>query len=195
MAGGISKYNPNQPRRPNQPRPLDGLGRLGDTFNPYRTDIQPNPSAPQPPGPANFPISKSVSTPTTELDALKQLLDVNRQILRELKAQNNSGKVMIRAADVDDTGKTLDWSMVGLMDRFTARNMGPDSVWIGFDINGKSVDAFTSNMSYLLQAQESLSLPHCEFFKIGCLCQSGQTATIHVTAFKAVAGNLGLSIT
>lgn len=133
-----------------------------------------------PPGPANFPVT---GPPTSATDLLQQLVN-----------QNAARQPHLRAADVTSVGQTLDWSSLGLMDRILIRNKGGSSVWIAFDTEGQNVDAFTSDLSYELQAQESICIPGCQFYKIGCRCAALGTGTVHAVAFLAAAGELHGSI-
>ena len=63
-----------------------------------------------------------------------------------------------------------------------------------FFINGPAVNAFTSDLSFEVLPLESVNIPLCQFYKIGCRCLPGKSGTIHAIAFPAVAGNLGGSI-
>jgi len=132
-------------------------------------------------GPSNFPVD-APSVAATLGD-----------VLQELKLQNVARIPILRAAVVDTTGVTLDWSQIGLMDRFLFRNKGPQSVWIAFDVGGPAVDAFVSDLSFEVQANESISIPLCQFYKIGCRCAAG-SGTVHAVAFQATAGDLQGSI-
>lgn len=181
-------------------------GGMGDFVDPFLRSIQPNPGALDPKGPVNFPITdptmndEAIASLSGEdlmraiLRTLRQVRDETRGVRAELHAMNNPGVPVLRSADATDAGKSLDFSAAGQMDRFLARNKGANSIWIAFDIAGEAVDAFTSDLSYELQAQESICIPRCLFRQIGCKCAGGETGTIHVVAFMATAGNLGLGI-
>lgn len=162
------------------------MNGLGDYPEPFPTNIRPATSMPQPPGPADFPITNPTTDPT-ETDLLERILE-------ELIKQNTATKPVIRAIDVDSGGQTLDWSMVGIMDRLIIRNKGTSSLWFGFDKNGPAVPAFTSDECWELQAQESVNLTHCLFQKIGVICAAMGTATVHAIGFQSVAGNQAGSI-
>ncbi len=165
------------------------MNGVGDFVEPFIESIRPATSMPHPPGPADFPVQVLPTTPTTEIDLLTAILGVLRNILAELIKQNIAANPVTRAQNIDSTGETLNWTAVGIMDRLMIRNKGANSVWISFDINGPAVDAFTSDLSFELQANESINLTHCAFQKIGCKCAGGQTATVHAIAFQTVAGN------
>ncbi len=109
-------------------------------------------------------------------------------ILNELKLQNSASKPIMRAASVTDVGKTLDWSAEGIMTRIVMRNKGPNSAWYSYDIKGPGVDAFTSNASFEIQAQESINLTATQFSMIGLRCAAGQTAVVHAQAWKSQSG-------
>lgn len=200
-------------------RPHDGskpfqqnMSGMNDFVDPFLRQINPSPGALDPKGPANFPITDpAMPAPTDALingmstdDLLRTMvrlqranLNTSRAILNELRAQNIAGIPNLRSADVDDTnGATLDYSAVGYMSRFLLRNKGPNSCWIAFDVDGKAVEAFTGSLSYELQAQESICIPNCRFYKIGAICASGsgESAVIHCVAFLPTAGNLNLDI-
>ena len=177
MGNGLSAMNP-----------LDALG-MGDYDEELPRRVQPS-SGPmgkrQIVGPSNFPITAQQG---------KTIADWLSEILQELKKQNVARIPLMRAGAVTgSTPVTLDWSQIGLMDRFLFRNKGPDSVWIAFDMNGSAVNSFTSDLSFEVMPLESINIPLCQFYKIGCKCLSGQSATVHSVAFQAVAGNLGWSI-
>lgn len=148
-----------------------------DVSLPHRT----TPAPVRPPlGPANFPVT---GPEATAVDLLKALV-----------AQSQAKIPQIRSSDITAAGQTLDWSALGLMDRILIRNKGANSVWIAWDVNGEAVDAFTSDLSFELQAQEAISIPACQFYKIGCKCAAGQTGTVHAVAFLATTENLSGSI-
>ncbi len=157
---------------------------FGDFDEPFIGGVQPA-RFPMPPGPSDFPItSNATATPEVLLAA----------ILQELKYQNTASRPVIRAADADSGGSTLDWSPVGIMDRLMIRNKGPNSVWFSFDKNGEAVQATTSSESFELQANESVNLTHCSFQKIGLRCANGESATAHAIGFQSVAGNQAAAI-
>jgi hypothetical protein len=158
-----------------------GMPGMGDYAEALRYQIEPAEGAMKPYGPANAPITDK--TPTTLADIKKQL-----------EMQNNSSVPLIRGKVINDAGVTLDWSMIGQMDRITIRNRGSNSVWIAFDVGGPSVDAFTSDLSIEVQSQESWSFTNCAFFKIGCKCAAGQTSIVHAVAFQAIKGDLGATL-
>ena len=155
---------------------------IGDYREALHEAVEPSSGPLRPIGPAAFPIA------TAQSATINQLLT---DILSELKKQNVARTPLIRSVAVTPAGQTLDWSQIGLMDRFLLRNLGPKSVWIACDMTGPAVDAFTSDLSVEVQANESYSIPLCRFFKIGCRCAAGGTGTVHAVAFQATAGNLG----
>lgn len=158
---------------------------IGD-YNPQLRDrINPANTFPQPPGPSNFPIAGPMVKTTDQLLA---------EILDELKKQSTSRRPVVRSGLVDSVGITLDWSQVGSMDRIFMRNKGPDSAWYGWDVDGKTVDNYTSNQSTEIQAQESVCFSLCLFKRIGFRCATGKSATIHATAFQYAGGSHGNSI-
>lgn len=168
------------------PRQRHGQRGMGDYPEPFIEYVRPATSMPMPPGPSDFPIEQGSVTPTTN-DLLQRILD-------ELVKMNIAARPVIRAKAADSTGETLDWSVLGIMDRLVIRNEGPNSVWFSFDKNGPAVQATTSDLSWELQAQESVNLDHCLFQKIGLLCAGGGTATVHAIGFQTVAGNQAASI-
>lgn len=163
-----------------------GVRGFGDFDEPFIDGVRPVPTAPQPPGPANFPVNENA--PATSNDLLKQ-------ILSELVKQNTASRPVIRSADLlaSDTG-TLDWITVGIMDRLVLRNAGPGSVWFAFDTNGPAVNAFTSDQSFMVLANESINLVNCQFRKIGLATNVGGAATVNAIGFQAQAGNQSNSI-
>ncbi len=162
---------------------------MGDFAEPFIDGVRPATSMPMPAGPADFPVQIATAVPTTVEDLLRAILDAIERGVQELIKQNIAAEPVLRAQDITDVGQTLNWSSVGIMDRLMLRNKGANSVWIAFDINGPAVDSFTSDLSFELQANESINLTHCAFQKIGAKCSSGQTATLHGVAFQTIAGN------
>ncbi len=164
---------------------------VGDFVDPFLDSTRPATSMPQPPGPADFPVVPAPADQTT----LMQILDLLKRILAELIKQNIASDPVTRArsVNVSDSG-TLDWSQRGTMDRLMIRNKGPNSVWFAFDMNGPAVDAFTSDLSFELQPQESVNLSHCKFEKIGLKCGSAGGAVVHAIGFQSVAGDQAASI-
>lgn len=174
MSNGLNQMSPSEMR---------GLSDYAQTF---AHNTQPSSGGVgRAKGPANFPLSqKGLETP-------QQLMS---NVLLELKKQNVARVPIMRAGTANTTGITLDWSQVGLMDRIMIRNKGAASVWIAFDTSGPSVAPYTCDLSFELQANESLAIPLCQFFKIGCRTAAGN-GVVHAIAFQSVAGNQGFSIT
>ncbi len=170
------------------PRPNGGIGDY--TANKLVQHVAPNPGALEPHGPANFPIALT----DEQGNPVETPIELLRQIRDELRGGNSASRPMMRAKDVTDVGQTMDWSTQGLMDRVMLRNKGTNSLWFSFDVDGALVDTFTSDLSFELQAQEAIAIPRCLFYKIGCKCASGESATVHAIAFMSTAGNLGKSI-
>lgn len=162
---------------------MGGIG-LGDYPENFIDEVQPAPVT-IPIGPANFPVSTDPNATMTQL--LQNILD-------ELVRQNTAARPVIRSSLAGSTGATLNWDSVGVMDRLMMRNSGPQSVWFSFDRDGSSVQAFTSDESFELQANESVNLTHCIFSKIGLKCAGGGAATVNSVAFQTVAGNQGAAI-
>lgn len=110
-------------------------------------------------------------------------------VLAELMKDNFASTPNIRSAELNPVSPyaTLDWSAIGQMGRFVLRNKGPQSVWIAFDINGESVDAYTSDRSVEVQANESWNLDKTAFYKIG-LKTAGGSAVVHAIAYQVSAG-------
>lgn len=160
------------------PNRLNGMGDYPEEFI---DEVRPATSAPQPPGPADFPITNPNTDPTTN--------ELLARILNELIRQNTATRAVIRASNVDSVGQTLDWSMVGMMDRLIIRNKGTSSVWFSFDRNGPAVNSFTSNESWELQANESVNITLSLYQKVGLRCATGQTGTVHAMGWQSVAGN------
>lgn len=163
---------------------------VGDFDEPHITAIRPNDPKVVPPGPADFPAQ----VPPQPVNDLNDIGDLLKRILQELINQSIAAAPVIRAKAVTSAGQTLDWSSRGTMDRLMIRNKGTNSVWFAFDMNGPAVNAFTSDLSFELQANESVNLSLCSFQKIGVICASGQTGTVHAIAFQSVAGNQAASI-
>lgn len=160
----------------------NGFGGLDDYSSDFPAQVTPATNVPKPRGPSNFPVqTPPPSTPTELLQG----------ILKQVTNQNLARIPHIRSRDIDQNGQTLDWSQIGLMDKFLLRNKGPDSVWVSFDMAGPSVDSFTSDLSIEVQMNESWNIPFCQFYKIGAKCAAGGTGTLHAIAFQASAGDLG----
>ncbi len=177
-------------RRNGQRRIQSGQIGMGDYTEPFIEGIRPATSAPHPMGPADFPVQQGPLTPPTTTDGwLSRACSLLQRILDELIRQNTASRPVIRAVAVTAVGQTLDWTPVGVMDRLMIRNKGTNSLWYSYDKNGPAVNAFTSDESFELQANESVNLTHCIFQKIGVKCAGGQTATVHAQAFQSVAGN------
>ena len=168
---------------------------VGDYNDPAHIEaIRPATSMPLSPGPANFPIQKgALSQPKTIEGIAKEGNSILSRILEELVRQNSSSNPVIRSKLANTTGVTLDWSQFGLFDRIMMRNAGPNTVYFSFDLNGQNVDNFTSDLSFMLQANESANFSHCKFRKIGLKCAAG-TATVNAVAFQTQAGNMNGSI-
>lgn len=163
-----------------------GVRGFGDFDEPFIDGVRPVPTMPQPPGPANFPVNAAV--PATNNDLLTQ-------ILAELVKQNTASRPVIRSAAIGASDQsTLDWTTVGIMDRLVMRNAGPDSVWFAFDTNGPAVNAFTSDQSFEILANESINLVNCQFRKIGIATSVGTGARVNAIGFQAQAGNQSNSI-
>ena len=157
--------------------------------------VRPATSMPLPPGPANFPVAQPPNVlPTTPLQALQQLNQKMDRLIDETVRQNIASRPVIRAKDVTNAGQTLNWQAVGIMDRVTLKNDGPDPVWLAFDMNGQAVNAFTSDLSFPLKADSTLNLTHSLFTKIGVKTASGKTATVNAIAWQSVAGNQAAAI-
>ncbi len=168
---------------------------MGDFVEPTIEAIRPATSMPRPPGPADFPVQLGPqSLPNDAAGLLKLVCGLLQSILQELKYQNIASKPTLRSQAVTDAGQTLTWQAVGIMDRLMIRNKGTNSCWISFDTNGPNVNAFTSDLSFELQANESVNLTHCNFYKIGVRCAAAETATVHAVAFQSVAGNQAAAI-
>ncbi len=169
MAGGLRDYGTGFPKLV---APASGLVRPPDS-----------PGSSNPPGPDNFPV-----VPAEKMNAV----DLLGEILKQVTYQNIARMPHIRSIAVDATGETLDWSMIGLMDSIVIQNLGPDTVFISFDIDGTATDNFApSDLSVPLLANASINLTLCQFYKIGCRCAAGKTGLVFGIAFQAVAGNLG----
>lgn len=156
------------------------MAGMRDYDNPIVNRIPPPTSFPHPIGPTNAPISPAVPPAVSNADLLK-----------ELKSQSYGVKPLIRSAVV--TGgvpRTLDWSAFGIMNRLVIRNMGPQSVWFSFDVDGGNVDNFTpSDTSWELQSNESVNLTNISFQRIGLRCAAGATtARVHAIGMANPAG-------
>ncbi len=168
-----------------------GMGALlGDYKEKLALRVLPATSAPHPLGPDNVPIT----APSPALDAntppwAQALIDLGNKIFDELVRQNTASIPKIRSASVDNTGETLDWSVLGFADRLMMQNLGPDPIWFQFDANGQSVSTQTGDDSFELTANSTFNPMLCKFTKIGVRCAVGKTATVHAVAFHNVAGN------
>ncbi len=169
---------------------------MGDFIEPSIEAIRPATSMPRPAGPADFPVQLGPQTlPNTVEGLLKAIYGVLQAIRQELVYQNTASRPSLRSQSVTDVGQTLTWEAVGIMDRLMIRNKGPDSCWYSYDTNGPNVNAFNpSDLSFELQANESVNVTHCLFYKIGVRCAGGKTATVHAQAFQSVAGNQAAAI-
>lgn len=159
-----------------------GMNGLADYRSLLSQRIQPAQGFEMPFGPANYPVQTNAQASPTDL--LNKIAD-------QLIAQKSARQPLLRSINVTNAGQTLDWSTIGMMTRVMIRNKGASSAWIAFDQNGPSVDNFTSDNSWELQAQEALSIELCAFSKIGCRCTGAGTATIHAMAFPANSGDFG----
>lgn len=161
------------------PRPTrPGMGDYGEG---PRGNILPATGFQQPMGPAQFPAS--VSAPKTNGELLAD-------IRKGIAALNQGMKPHIRAAAITGTTpQTLDWSHVGLMKRLMIQNLGASTAFIAFDIEGKSVDAFVSDLSWQIPANGAITIPRVLFRKIGCKCAGTGTATVQAIAFQEDAGD------
>ncbi len=168
---------------------------MGDFAEPSISAIRPATSMPRPSGPANFPVQLGPQAlPNDTNGLLKAIYGVLQAIRQEIVYQNTASKPAMRSTAVTDVGQTLTWQAVGIMDRLMIRNKGPDSCWYSYDTNGPNVNAFTSDLSFELQANESVNLTHCLFYKIGVRCAAGDTAVVHAQAFQSIAGNQAAAI-
>lgn len=157
-----------------------GINGLGDWENWLQDRIAPSEGFVKPYGPSNFPVAITGKVTTAE-----QWLE---KIYNELVKQNTPTRPLVRGKLVDTTGVTLDWTASGLMSRLLIRNKGAtNSVWMAFDQSGASVDNFTSNNSFEVQAQEAITIEGCAFSRLGLRCSAG-TATVHAIAFPANSG-------
>lgn len=160
-------------------KPLGNLQHLGDYDNALRRRRIPA-TGQTASGPLDGPIHTEEKSP---------IEDVVRDILTELLKENFAATPHIRSADLggaEPLFTTLDWSAVGQMGRFVLRNKGASSVWISFDVNGESVDAFTSDRSVEVQPNESWNLDRTRFFKIGV--KTTGAATVHAIAYEEASG-------
>lgn len=175
---------------------MKGLGAPTPYTSPNFIDqVRPATSMPLPGGPANFPVAQPPNAvPTTPLEALQQIAKKVDRLLEETIRQNIASRPVIRAKDVDQNGQTLNWQAVGIMDRLTLKNNGADNVWLAFDMNGPAVNAFTSDLSFLLKPDSTLNLTHSLFTKVGLKCASGETASVDAIAWQSVAGNQAAAI-
>ncbi len=175
--------------------PSRGMSGVGDFVDPFVEGVRPATSMPLPPGPANFPMSQPpLEQPKTIEGWLERTCDWLSRIYTEIVRQNISARPVVRCKDVDNTGQTLDWTSVGIMDRITLKNDGPDEVWLAFDTSGPAVFADTSDLSFPLKADSTLNLTHSLFSKIGVRCAPGDTAVVNAIAWQTVAGNQNAAI-
>jgi cysteine synthase len=123
-------------------------------------------------------------------------------VQQELINQSVATQPYIRSAlvtgaitGVPDQPQTLDWSMLGVMQRLMIRNKGPNSVWMSFDKSGGSVPPTVSNDSIEIQAQEAWIFERTLFQRVGLRCAassgSANTATVHAVAWRGPAGRAG----
>ncbi len=172
-----------------------GRSGMGDYVEPFTDGIQPNFSMPRPPGPADFPVQQApTQLPNDAVGLLKLVFGKLDRILEELIRQNIASRPVTRCKDITNAGQTLDWHSVGVMDRLTLKNDGPDPVWIAFDVSGPAVVAGTSDLSFPLKADSTINLTHSLFSKIGVKTASGKTATVNAIAWQTVAGNQAAAI-
>lgn len=171
-------------------QPVRRNKQLGDYAETFVDGIRPATSAPLPMGPANFPAAVAPPSNVTDSNGwLQAIYGMMARAVEELVRQNIASRPVIRSKVITDAGQTLDWSTRGTFDRLLMRNKGPNSAWFAFNMNGPAVNPTTCDLSFELQANESVNLTHCQFEKVGLKCSLGQTATISAIAFQTPAGN------
>lgn len=136
-------------------------------------------------GPTQSPVS------TGKMDEQQSVQSLLMQLLRQVTYQNVARTPIIRSVTETGLGSTLDWSSIGMMDRLMIRNAGPQSVYFAFDVDGPSVDMSNGDLSFWLQANESVNISHCKFYKIGVrtIAGGGVLAVVNAIAFQSVAGD------
>ncbi len=168
---------------------------MGDFVDPFVEGTRPATSVPLPHGPADFPMALPPATiPSTMEGKVDRLISLQERLLDETVRQSIAARPVIRCKDVTAAGQTLDWTAVGIMDRLTLWNDGPDTVWIAFDMSGPAVFAGTSDLSVPVKANGAISLTHNLFSKIGAKTAGGTTATVNAIGWQSVAGNQAAAI-
>jgi len=94
----------------------------------------------------------------------------------------NPSTPVIKVDTATSVGQTLDWSRE--MAACAIISLGPDDVWVKFDVEGTTITQADGNGQVRLQPGAPLNLPDIRFFKIGIRCLAAQTAFVQVVAVQ-----------